>query len=219
MAVRDMRGTESDYSSIAGNLLCAINKQRVKAGLHPLVLYQGLVRTAIGQSKYQSSIRQMTHDNPVPLGNRVRKQGLEYSSVSENVAFNANSPENAVQLWMNSPPHRRNMLDPNAVYFGGSNYGKYWTAQFGSPESQAEIQNARSNAVVCPGTSNSNFQQNSIDDSDSGSDSVGIGSIGNPGLSGISYGPRPVVVVRPQFGNRYSRNRGNKHRVVKLIKH
>ena len=75
-------------------------------------------------------------DGKVPFGHagfndRARKVPFFYRSFSENVAYNygcADPCEVAVDGWIHSPGHRKNMLAPNtlcaiAVY---QKYGKYW---------------------------------------------------------------------------------------------
>jgi hypothetical protein len=59
--------------------------------------------------------------------------------VAENIAAGQGSPEAAMNSWMNSEGHRKNLLDPRAkeigvghVFAGGTRYGHYWVQNFGA---------------------------------------------------------------------------------------
>ncbi len=70
---------------------------------------------------------------------RVRSQGYQFSFVGENIAAGSASPIQTVQQWMNSPGHRRNILNPNytEIGFGYSTapnpYRHVWVQVFGAP--------------------------------------------------------------------------------------
>lgn len=78
------------------------------------------------------------------VGDRVRRQGYTYSWVGENIFATTNTsstaPQQAFTWWMNSAPHRANLLNTNYtdigigyMYYSGSTYGGYFTAVFARP--------------------------------------------------------------------------------------
>jgi uncharacterized protein YkwD len=75
---------------------------------------------------------------------RVERQGYSWSWIGENIYATSNhsssAPQQAFDWWMNSAPHRANLLSPNYieigigyVYLAGSPYGGYFTAVFARP--------------------------------------------------------------------------------------
>lgn len=79
---------------------------------------------------------------------RAKAQGYDYCLVSENIAYQYNSAgfetgelaRAFTQGWINSPGHRKNMMDPDVVHTGvaiaRSDNGTYYAVQlFGRPES------------------------------------------------------------------------------------
>lgn len=79
---------------------------------------------------------------------RARAHGYDYCLVSENIAYEYNSPgletkelaEAFVQGWIDSPGHRKNIVDPDVVDIGvgvaRGESGRYFAVQmFGRPES------------------------------------------------------------------------------------
>ncbi|PVU97029.1 hypothetical protein BB561_000843 [Smittium simulii] len=96
--------------------------------------------------------------------------GFSYGSISENVAYNAANYRTAVRMWMNSPPHRRNILNPAAVYFGGSQIGSYWTTEFASPSDQSGYSAARAQTEVCPDSFPGDIEQQNSNESNDNQD-------------------------------------------------
>jgi uncharacterized protein YkwD len=73
------------------------------------------------------------------VGERVRQAGYNYQLVAENVAYtsgeNTSIPK-VMNLWMNSPGHRENILNENYNEIGAavqydSNGTCYWCVVFG----------------------------------------------------------------------------------------
>lgn len=65
----------------------------------------------------------------------MKAAGITYSSAGENIAAGQSSPQNVMDSWMNSPGHRKNILNPDFEYIGvglarGGSYGIYWAQEF-----------------------------------------------------------------------------------------
>jgi uncharacterized protein YkwD len=71
-------------------------------------------------------------------GDRIRASGFSSPGWGENIYGGANTAREAVDGWMNSPGHCRNIMDPHFRYLGvgyakvpGSRLSTYWTQDFG----------------------------------------------------------------------------------------
>jgi uncharacterized protein YkwD len=71
-------------------------------------------------------------------GDRIRAAGFSARAWGENIYGGASTPAEAVDGWMNSPGHCKNIMDPHFRYLGvgyakvpGSRMSFYWTQDFG----------------------------------------------------------------------------------------
>jgi uncharacterized protein YkwD len=55
-----------------------------------------------------------------------------FARAAENIALGQTSAQQVVSDWMNSPGHRRNILDPNLKDLGVGYFNGYWTQNFGT---------------------------------------------------------------------------------------
>lgn len=99
-------------------LLNAANRDRAAAGLHPLKWDSSLAAAAHQHALHMAQMNQLSHQFPgePPVQDRARQTGARFSMIAENVAQGPTVSGLHTQ-WMNSPPHRANLLDPdlNAV--------------------------------------------------------------------------------------------------------
>lgn len=117
-------------------ILNAVNAERAKYGLRPLQLDMRLVATARAKSQDMITNNYFAHQSPV-LGSpfdQMRRAGISYRSAGENIA-GTRTAEHAMQLWMNSPSHRANILHASYTHIGigvvtGGVYGKMFTQHF-----------------------------------------------------------------------------------------
>jgi uncharacterized protein YkwD len=99
------------------------NVERLKASLPALAYSPTCFAMAQEQSSDMASRGYFDHQRPVfpdrpaeDFPHRAARFGLE-NGVGENIA-QAKTPERALELWMNSPGHRRNILNPRFHAFG-----------------------------------------------------------------------------------------------------
>ena len=112
-------------------ILREVNHVRVARGLHPLTSARGLQAAASFQSRALLVQGVFEHDSAAggAFGLRLRRfypAGAARSwSVGENLLWAAAglSPESAVQMWLDSPAHRRVLLDPAWLEFGVGAFG------------------------------------------------------------------------------------------------
>jgi len=95
-------------------LLDLLNQERETAGLKPFVWDQSLADAARAHSKLLAQHKSLSHQfmGEPDLTKRAGAAGATFSSVGENVGF-APDVELAHNGFMNSPPHRANILRPD----------------------------------------------------------------------------------------------------------
>jgi uncharacterized protein YkwD len=106
-------------------LLALVNQSRHEAGAPPLHMDASLNEAARAHARLMINRQQLSHhfDGEPPLMRRLLDTGLRLDHVGENVAFNA-SAEKAFEALMQSPPHRRNLLDPT---FNSAGFAAFWS--------------------------------------------------------------------------------------------
>jgi uncharacterized protein YkwD len=103
----------------ARGIVAEINTIRAQHGLRPLRLVRPLTAAAGQHSTEMGSRGYFSHDSAdgTAFWKRIEgfygSRGYRYWSVGENLLWSAGplSPADAVTMWMNSPPHRENLLD------------------------------------------------------------------------------------------------------------
>ncbi len=101
-------------TSAAGmTLLNAANHDRAAAGLPPLQWDRALAAAAHQHAIRMARMNMLSHQFPgePPMQDRAQQAGARFSLVAENVAEGPSVIGLNTQ-WMNSPPHRANLLDP-----------------------------------------------------------------------------------------------------------
>ena len=67
------------------------------------------------------------------VGDRVSREGYEWSRVGENIARGQQTVEAVVADWAESAGHCANLMNPSFAEFGAAEQDLYWTQVFGSP--------------------------------------------------------------------------------------
>jgi hypothetical protein len=117
-----------------------VNLEREIENLHPLVWDDALGSAARDHSTdmaYQNYFSHTSLDGRA-FNQRITAAGYLYSTCGENIAAGYSSPQAVMNGWMNSPGHRANILNSAFCDLGvgyafgsSSNYGHYWTQDFG----------------------------------------------------------------------------------------
>jgi uncharacterized protein YkwD len=110
-AAQTKRSQSGNAESI---LLDAANRDRAAHGLHPLEWDTSLASAAREHAQRMAQRNQLSHQFPgeAPMQDRARQAGARFSLIAENVAEGPSVIGLHTQ-WMNSPPHRANLLDPD----------------------------------------------------------------------------------------------------------
>ena len=113
-------GTHQDAGTVAEQyLLAAANQEREQRGLAPLHRDPHLARAAAQHALLMASQGTISHQFAAEpaLASRGSEAGVAFSAISENVA-EAPSAVQIHDMWMHSPHHRENLLNPAADSVG-----------------------------------------------------------------------------------------------------
>ena len=110
----------SEVQDLQAQVLVAINDLRRERGLRELQLNGALSRAALGHSFSMAKHGYFSHSgwNGSPFWQRIkpnyRPQPTSYWGVGENMAWAEPdlSADEAIEMWLASPPHRKNLLNP-----------------------------------------------------------------------------------------------------------
>jgi len=106
-------------SAMESSIACLINEQRAGHGVRPVQPNAALRQAALGHSTEMISQRYFEHTSPagVTFVDRIEAAGYTRGArsweVGENLGWGSGSlstPGSLVTSWMNSPPHRENLL-------------------------------------------------------------------------------------------------------------
>ena len=118
-----------------------INTERANQGLPPLAgngILGGAARSHSTDMAVNNFLGHNSSDGTT-FDVRITNAGYSYSTIAENVAAGYGTPADVVAGWMGSSGHYANIMGPYTeigvgyAYCSGSDYGSYWTTDFGSP--------------------------------------------------------------------------------------
>ena len=122
----------------AERILTLVNAERTSRGLPPLTRNALLDAAAQAHADDMRANNFFSHtgsDGSNP-GDRATTAGYSWTAIGENIGQGNQSPEDMMNLWMNSSDHRANILDPSFTELGvGINDAgtTLWVQVFGSP--------------------------------------------------------------------------------------
>ena len=92
---------------------------RGSAGLSSAKPDPALEKAAMQQARYMAATGRMVHTTGRgrDFATRMRQNGVE-GPAAENIAHGRMEVAKVFQMWVDSPPHRRNMLDPRFSRYG-----------------------------------------------------------------------------------------------------
>jgi uncharacterized protein YkwD len=139
------RATEGlrDLDRVRAGMLAQVNAQRRKAGASPLKMNAELQKSAQAHAQDMLARGYFAHESPsgTTVRERSRKAGYTWRAIGENIAEGQTSITEVVTTWMNSPGHRRNILEPGfrelgiGLVTGKGRNGEYrviWVQNFGA---------------------------------------------------------------------------------------
>lgn len=130
--------------ALVDQVVDAVNAERQKVGLPPLVLSDGLSRIADDYANRLIMGDFFAHVDPFngsTVARRAAQKDYLFFKVGENLAAGQKDVAAAMKDWLDSPSHRANILDPDFTEIGiairdGGRHGRYWVQEFGRPLGQ-----------------------------------------------------------------------------------
>jgi uncharacterized protein YkwD len=104
------------YSSTEIEAMALINAHRVSIGLNELKEINHISYKSEQHDEYMIANNVVNHDDFVSRSENIMRV-LGAKSVSENIAYNYNSPKAALDAWLKSPSHKEN-IEGNFTHFG-----------------------------------------------------------------------------------------------------
>jgi uncharacterized protein YkwD len=138
------RGTSglADLEKIRAEMLARVNAVRKKAGAPALRSNTGLDQAAQRHAQDMLARDYFAHESPEgkTVRERARAAGYDWRRIGENIAEGQFSVDEVMATWMNSPGHRRNILDPAFKELGvglalgrsGKSHQVVWAQAFGT---------------------------------------------------------------------------------------
>lgn len=115
-----------------------INDRRQQSGLQPLALDARLSAAALDHSTDMAEHRFCSHTGKdgTSVRARIARYGYPYNNwAGENILCSQKTPAAALRWWMNSRPHRKNLLHAHFIHIGigidpDGQFGPIWTLTF-----------------------------------------------------------------------------------------
>ncbi|UOQ45111.1 CAP domain-containing protein [Halobacillus salinarum] len=110
------------------------NKARKKQGLDPLKIDPEVAKVAQKKTDDMAKKNYFSHTSPTygsPF-QMLKQFGVDYRTAAENIAAGQQTPDQVVKGWLNSPGHRKNIMNKNLTHIGVgySEDGSYWSQMF-----------------------------------------------------------------------------------------
>jgi len=140
-----------DIASAAQEVLEATNAARAKGrqcgdtwmeAAPPVAWSQQLAAAALAHSQDMAKESYFAHVNKQgqEVPQRAEAQGYRWRNIAENIARGQNSAQDAVNSWISSPGHCKNLMNPRFTEMGAGlgirqarHATAYWTEVFGTP--------------------------------------------------------------------------------------
>lgn len=138
LAERSESAERVAISRVKQQVIALTNQRRTNRGCRPVRNHPALNRAAQAHSRRMAAAQQMSHQLPGEpgLAQRATRAGYtNWSMLGENIAYGYPTPRAVVRAWMQSPGHRRNILNCRLRDLGvGVVLEKgqlWWTQNFG----------------------------------------------------------------------------------------
>lgn len=125
-------------TSLEAQVVSLTNEARVQAGCRKLIVDVKLTKAARGFSKDMADKGFFSHTGADGSNfvQRAKRAGFVRTAMGENIAWGYKDAQGVVKGWMNSPGHRKNILNCKSTLIGvgAARNAKgvvYWTQEFG----------------------------------------------------------------------------------------
>ncbi len=109
-----------------------VNKERRRYGLKPLIGNSKLSQVAGAHAKdmYRRDYFSHLSIDGRTMGDRLRERNVPFKIAGENIARGQQTAKRVMQAWMNSPGHRKNILNRKYGKIGIARAGNVWVQNF-----------------------------------------------------------------------------------------
>ena len=107
-----------------------LNAHRSEIGCLPLAWHEGAARVAADRSADMHARAYFDHVTPDgdDVFDKLAEDGIAaWGSMAENIALTQAGASSVAELWLESPPHRRNVENCSFTHHGLGERGGYWT--------------------------------------------------------------------------------------------
>ncbi|WP_181347522.1 CAP domain-containing protein [Thalassobacillus sp. CUG 92003] len=130
----DKESNDQSLSNLQTQVIELTNAEREKQGLDPLKASKEVSKVAQAKSKDMAKNDYFSHTSPTygsPF-DMLKDFGVDYTVAAENIAAGQQTPEEVVKGWMNSPGHRKNIMNRSVTHIGVgyAKEGNHWTQMF-----------------------------------------------------------------------------------------
>lgn len=139
VSVQGVGARQDDAGKLLKQLLDAHNEIRAEAKLPPLTISPKLEAAARVHARDMAEHTKMSHDgsDESTPAVRIERQGYRYRACGENVARGQEDVRQVMKTWLDSPPHKKNILGDFTEMGGAvaeSAEGQpFWCVNFGRP--------------------------------------------------------------------------------------
>lgn len=120
------RDAGRNMPAVAAEVLRAADRARAAEGMVTLAVDAALNQAAQAHAEELASRRTLDHTSTTPgrttMADRIRAAGGTWVRAAENLASTTGTagtvPAQAIRLWLSSPGHRRNLLEPAYTHTG-----------------------------------------------------------------------------------------------------
>lgn len=136
---KQREGGDARAGEAAAAVVRAVNRERDRAGCPQVHPHRDLMRAARGHSAAMGRSGRLSHyeTDGSDVSDRMTDAGYAYSKAAENVSAGPPDGEAAVESWMESPGHRRNIVNCAFQDVGvGVSFapdGPWWTLLLAAP--------------------------------------------------------------------------------------
>jgi uncharacterized protein YkwD len=132
-------GGAEPSADLTARVLARVNEERAAEGAAPLTRNALLDAAAAEHAADMVDNMYFSHtgSDGSTVAERVSAQGYSWSTVGENIAYGPSDADGVMDLWMNSPGHRANILNGSYTEIGIAldNRGlPYWVQVFAAPQ-------------------------------------------------------------------------------------
>jgi uncharacterized protein YkwD len=131
-----------DLEEVRRQILAAVNERRRRAGVPPVKANADLDEAAQRHARDMLARNYFAHESPsgTTVRERAKTAGYQWRTIGENIAEGQLSVAEVMDTWMNSPGHRRNILDKDFKELGvglamgpsGGTHRVLWAQNFGA---------------------------------------------------------------------------------------